>query len=196
MTTEPTTILNLDEQLVQAQANEEAAMVTLQNRKLSPKEIIAAADAAKFAVRAVEKLNTAITKRDFEKNNEIRLGVSQRISQVFGQVPVDATAYGLGIRSIRVDIQEDGSTTVSVGTLSQSAPRTSTAGTGVSRGRSAWLYNGGSYTSAELLEQFGGEAGAAAIFKARNPEAGKASAGFDGAVKKLAKELGATRAEA
>ena len=204
---EPDPVIKLTAAVNTASATLAEAQAALQTAAASNdlKAMLAAADTLKAAERNREKAQNALDAATFELKAEERmafsLGVKEGLEAYIAE-NVDLVRFAeLGLKVIRIDVDPDNPTSplVSVVTPEKAkAARTSaTREPGASRGKSAWHYNGSTYTSAELLEQFGGEAGAKAIDKARNyKEYGlKFSPGFDSEVKKLAKELGATRDE-
>lgn len=177
---------NLESQLVNADRNDIRALLEL-SRKVEA------------AQKAVEKAERAAVAAEFERRTAERMATSIALKAAVegSMADVDGTdAFRMGIRTVTVKLQEDGSFLVDVGVSQPTgtkAPRTRSAGgTGNSKPRSVWTLDGVEYSSRELLLTFGGEAGEKAVDKAANYEAYglKSSPGFDAEVKKLATAMG------
>ncbi len=167
------------------------------------KAMLAASTALTVANRNVEKAQTAVDNAGFERKSAERMEFSVSLKEMIEDYVEDeidtARMRDLGLRGIHITVDETtGKAIISI--TAKDAPKAKSASTrepGAPRNsaKGNWNYNGGSYASSELLLQFGGVDGAKAVDRARNPKdyGMKLSPGFDAAVKKLARDIGATR---
>ena len=177
----------MDEVKAASQANDMKAMLT-------------AMDTAKAAQRVMEKADAALKAATWEKRNAERLAFSETLKKAAEDfiTKFAEQATGLGLKGLHIvfDPESPKNPTVSVSADKPVVTKSKSRGanSGESKGRANVLYNGNIYTASEFLEQFGGEAGAEAIDKARNYKnyGLKFSPGFDQPKRKLMKELGAT----
>lgn len=163
------------------------------------KAMLDASTGIQNAQKALERAKAAIVTRDFERLSGERMeftsGLHDALKEFLADYGTDFERLGLTAIHCRFD---NGTALVDITARDVKPAAGSTRGPsagGGNKGKSVWHYQGKTFTSAELLEQFGGEAGSKAIDKARNfANYGlKFSPGFDSEVKKLAATLGATR---
>lgn len=192
----------------------ESAFLTAQNARISAEENVlvvaknnptitdlqTAMTAADTAKKAEAKAKTAYDTAKFNAENAGRMAAAvdmkDAISEFIANTPAVETAFGMGITSCTITRTEDGTFLVNVNTGVKAPRAASAGGTGTRKGKVAWVKDGAEYTSRQLLETFGGDAGAEALNRVDNWQTLglKHNPGFDGAVKKLAGEIGAVPA--
>lgn len=209
----PVDVADLRAKITEQEAVAQAALTEAQ-AAVDAKDIrgmIAASDKAKQAEANVARLTKQIDRAEYDTRKVERENlVEQFVANVpglFAQVDV-ANVRSLQITGLVVSFNEDGTVTCTVNTKAKDAGVKTDIGKG-SKGKIDWLYNGMSYKSSDLIEQFGDEnfpmpekdnpkglgAGAYAIDKAKNPQDYnlKYSPGFNAFVTKLAEKIGAVK---
>lgn len=172
--------------------------------------IEAAVTAKKTAETAAARAESAFKQAKFIADNAERMAAGVAAKEFLASILTEdaiVNAFKLGIVGLHITADGDGvlHATVNDG-VTKGAPRAVRAAAGggsgtVRRGKKRWSYNGGEYTSKELLLEFGGDAGAQAVDKAEHwqePRWGDNgdtplahNPGFDKAVTKLAGDIGA-----
>lgn len=172
--------------------------------------IEAAVNAKKAAETAAARAETAYKNAKFIADNAERMAAGVAAKEFLKTIlDNDAItgAFKLGIIGLHIGADNDGVLHITVNDgVTKGAPRAVRAAAGggsgtVRRGKKRWSYNGGEYTSKELLLEFGGDAGAMAVDKAEHWQEPRWGAngdtplahnpGFDAAVTKLAGDIGA-----
>lgn len=210
-------VAGLTAKVAEAQAKLDAVQAGFNEAAGDLTKMLAFADQIKNAKRDHERATADLARATYSLRAAERLDFSLSVKeQVEAFVaPFEQKARELSLTGIHVVFGAEGGIQVSVTDSSRppgkaTTSKTRTPGSGVStdgKNRSLWAYNGGTYTSRELLQQFGDEVepgyGEKAIDRAENwkePRWGpngnepmKAGPGFDAAVKRVAAKIGATR---
>ena len=182
-------------------------------------KMLAFADQIKAAKREHEKAVANLAAATYSIRAAERLAFSVELKEQIAELvaPFEAKARELSLTGVHVTFSADGGIQVSVTDASRpvgkrdTTPRTRSVGGDGQDGknRSLWTYNGNTYTSRELIQQFGDEAmgkegwAENVLDRADNwkePRWGpngnepmKSGPGFDAPLKALAAKLGATR---
>lgn len=169
--------------------------------------VLKQADVVKAAERDLAKAKTALERGTWDLRKDERMNASIELKAAAEKFVTGLKLpkfIELGLRGFSVTFnKDDGSFNVNIGEPAQKAApraRSESTSSGESKPRSLWTFNGTAYSSRELLEQFGGEAGEKAIDRATNWQQPKwgpngdqpmaSGPGFDTAVKTLARKMG------
>lgn len=160
--------------------------------------MVKAAAEYKAAQGTVEKAENAVRRAMFEANGEARAAVAIPLKDAFLALfnsAEMATYVELGgTATVQISRDDKGEAVIALGSTmsakAPSAPRAEGSGGGTRKGGNTWEYAGQTYTSRELLSQFG-DAQNEAGWTEKVFERAANGAGFDAPVKTLAKKLGA-----
>lgn len=199
---EPVNVDELKAKIVELSAAQDAAeqeaMAAATNKDI--RGMISATDKAKQAMAGIERVQKQIDRAEYDVRKVERENLVQQfvdnVPGLFAQVDV-ANVRSLSITGLVVSFNEDGTVSCTVNTKAKDAGVNTKIGSGKTRGGTIWLYNGTEYKSRELISQFGGDEGVAALDKADNPGKYnlKYSPGFNAFVVGLASKLGAVKVE-